>query len=76
MAQGRPSSKEEAGSQRGVKAGGEDEVYKGHFTGQAGRVDEMGTRWAGKTFGKWKRVGSVSLSGQHMMFSHHHNTSG
>jgi len=42
MAQGRPSSNEEAGSQRGVKAGGEDEVYKGHFTGQAGRVDEMG----------------------------------
>jgi len=24
------------------KAGGEDEVYKGHFPGQAGRVDEMG----------------------------------
>jgi len=24
-----------------VKAGGEDEVYKGHFPGQAGRVDEM-----------------------------------
>jgi len=34
MAQGRPNSKEEAGSQRGVKAGGEDEVYKGHFPGQ------------------------------------------
>jgi len=29
-------------SQRGAKAGGEDEVYKGHFPGQAGRVDEMG----------------------------------
>jgi len=42
MAQGRPSSKEEAGSQRGAKAVGEDEVYKGHFSGQAGRVDEMG----------------------------------
>jgi len=42
MAQGRPSSKEEAGSQRGAKAGVEDEVYKGHFPGQAGRVDEMG----------------------------------
>jgi len=42
MAQGRPSSKEEAGSQRGAKAGGEDKVYKGHFPGQAGRVDEMG----------------------------------
>jgi len=42
MAQGRPSSKEEAGSQRGVKAGGEDVVNKGHFPGQAGRVDEMG----------------------------------
>jgi len=42
MAHGRPSSKEEAGSQRGVKAGGEDEVYKVHFPGQAGRVDEMG----------------------------------
>jgi len=24
------------------KAGGEDEVYKGHFPGQVGRVDEMG----------------------------------
>jgi len=24
-----------------VKAGGEDEVYKGHFPGQARRVDEM-----------------------------------
>jgi len=33
MAQGRPSSKEEAGSQRGAKAGGEDEVYKGHLCG-------------------------------------------
>ncbi|MGH0130003.1 UNVERIFIED_CONTAM: hypothetical protein FKN15_040514 [Acipenser sinensis] len=42
MAQGSPSSKEEAGSQRGAKAGGEDEVYKGHFPGQAGRMDEMG----------------------------------
>jgi len=31
-----------AGSQRGAKAGGEDEVYKGHFPGKAGRVDEMG----------------------------------
>jgi len=42
MAQGRPSSKEEIGSQRGAKAGGQDEVYKGHFRGQVGRVDEMG----------------------------------
>jgi len=42
MTQGRPSSNEEAGSQRGVKAGGEDEVYKGHFPDQAWRVDEMG----------------------------------
>jgi len=41
MAQGRASSNEEAGSQQGAKAG-EDEVYKGHFPGQAGRVDEMG----------------------------------
>jgi len=41
MAQGRPSSKEEVGSQQGAKAGGEDEVYKGHFPGQARRVDEM-----------------------------------
>jgi len=31
----------EAGSQRGAKAGGEDEVYKGHFPGQAGRLDKM-----------------------------------
>jgi len=42
MAKGRPSSKEEAGSQQGVKAVEEDEVYKGHFRGQAGRVDEIG----------------------------------
>jgi len=42
MAQGKSSSKEEAGSQQGAKAGREDEVYKGHFPGQAGRVDEMG----------------------------------
>jgi len=41
MAQGRPSSKEETGSQRGAKGGGEDEVYKGHFPGQAGRMDEI-----------------------------------
>jgi len=61
------------GSQRGAKAVGEDEVYKGHFPGQAGRVWNN-ARWAGKTFGRWKRVGSVSLSGQHMMFSHHHKT--
>jgi len=40
--QPRPSSKEEAGSQRGAKAGGEDEVDKSHFPGQAGRLDEMG----------------------------------
>jgi len=42
MAQGRPRSNEEAGSQRGAKAGGEDEVYEGHFPGQVGRMDEMG----------------------------------
>ncbi|MGH0141930.1 UNVERIFIED_CONTAM: hypothetical protein FKN15_043099 [Acipenser sinensis] len=36
MAQGSPSSKEEAGSQRGAKAGGEDEVYKGHFQAKQG----------------------------------------
>jgi len=42
MAQGRSSSKKEAGRQQGAKAGGEDEVYKVHFPGQAGRVDEMG----------------------------------
>ncbi|MGH0174301.1 UNVERIFIED_CONTAM: hypothetical protein FKN15_069770 [Acipenser sinensis] len=42
MAQGNPSSTEEAGSQRGAKAGGEDEVHKGCFPGQAGRMDEMG----------------------------------
>jgi len=42
MEQGRPSSKKDAGSQQGAKAGREDEVYKGHFPGQAGRVDEMG----------------------------------
>jgi len=42
MAQGRPSSKEEAGSQRGAKPGGEDEVYIGHFPDQAWKVDEMG----------------------------------
>jgi len=69
MAQGRPSL---ACSQRGVKAGGEDEVYKGHFPGQAGRVWNN-ARWADKVFGQWKRVGSVSLV-QHMMFSQHHRT--
>jgi len=79
MAQGRSSSKEECGSQWGAKAGGENEVYKGHFPGQAGRVDEMGecgTMQDGpsKTFGQWKRVVSVYLSDQHMMFSHHHRT--
>jgi len=42
MAQGRPSSKEIADSQQGPKAGGEGEVYKGHFPVQAGTVDEMG----------------------------------
>jgi len=42
MTQGSPSSNEEAGSQQGAKAGGEDEVYKCHFSGQAGKVDEMG----------------------------------
>ncbi|MGH0170320.1 UNVERIFIED_CONTAM: hypothetical protein FKN15_071754 [Acipenser sinensis] len=42
MAQGSPSSTEEAGSQRGAKTGGEDKVLKGHFPGQAGRMDEMG----------------------------------
>jgi len=56
MAQGRLSSKEEAGSQWGTKAGGVDQVFKDHFPGQAGRVDEMGkcgtnAKWAGKTFG-------------------------
>jgi len=70
------SSKEEDGSQQGAKAGGEEEVYKGNFLGQVGRVDEMGEcrtmqKWAGKTFGEWKRVGSVSS--QHM-FCHHHRT--
>jgi len=35
-------SKEEAGSQRDAKAGGEYEVNKGLFPGQAGRVHEMG----------------------------------
>jgi len=33
-------------------------MYKGHFPGQAGRVDEMGVwnkaRWACKTFGQWE----------------------
>ncbi|MGH0131649.1 UNVERIFIED_CONTAM: hypothetical protein FKN15_056731 [Acipenser sinensis] len=42
MAQGSPSSTEESGSQRSAKAGGEDEVLKGRFPGQAGRMDEMG----------------------------------
>jgi len=41
MAEGMPSSKEEAGNQQGAKAGGEDEVYKGHFPGQAEGV----VRW-------------------------------
>jgi len=40
-------------------------VCIGHFPNQAWKVDEMGK----KTFGQWKRVGSVSLSGQHMFMS-------
>jgi len=62
-----------------VKAGGEGEMYKGHFPCQAGRVDEMGecgTKQDGlaRPLVNGKRVVSVSLSGQHMMFSHHHRT--
>ncbi|MGH0179024.1 UNVERIFIED_CONTAM: hypothetical protein FKN15_020310 [Acipenser sinensis] len=42
IAQGNPSSKEEAGSQQGANAGREDEVRKGRFPGQAERMDDMG----------------------------------
>ncbi|MGH0164191.1 UNVERIFIED_CONTAM: hypothetical protein FKN15_047817 [Acipenser sinensis] len=44
MAQSTPILIEEAGSQRGAEAGGEDEVRKGSFPGQAGRMDERGER--------------------------------
>ncbi|MGH0164190.1 UNVERIFIED_CONTAM: hypothetical protein FKN15_047816 [Acipenser sinensis] len=44
MAQSTPSLIEEAGSQQGAKTGGEDEVHKGSFPGQAGRMDERGER--------------------------------
>ncbi|MGH0162557.1 UNVERIFIED_CONTAM: hypothetical protein FKN15_070335 [Acipenser sinensis] len=42
MAQSSPSSTEETGSQRVVKAGGDDEVRKSRFPVQAGRMDKMG----------------------------------
>ncbi|MGH0136499.1 UNVERIFIED_CONTAM: hypothetical protein FKN15_007901 [Acipenser sinensis] len=42
MAQSSPSSTEEAGSQQGATAGGEDEVRKGSFPGHAGRMDKRG----------------------------------
>jgi len=42
MAQGRPASKEEAGSQRGAKVGGEDGVYKGHGPWESVEQRKMG----------------------------------
>ncbi|MGH0142532.1 UNVERIFIED_CONTAM: hypothetical protein FKN15_055421 [Acipenser sinensis] len=36
-----PSSTEEADSQQGAKAGGEDKVCKDRFPGQAEKMDEM-----------------------------------
>ncbi|MGH0128506.1 UNVERIFIED_CONTAM: hypothetical protein FKN15_027537 [Acipenser sinensis] len=49
MAQGSLSSTEEAGGQRGAKPGGEDEVRKGRFPGQAGRMPVPSKHFTQKT---------------------------